>query len=372
MRIKNTHRDAPDDRTNNEGEHHENNTAPEDYKLIAAYVQDKLYEIQNPQSCESAKKVVCDLPRTGFGSQVHLLTVCFTVGFMTHRTVICRKGQSVYEQNGWGDLFLPLSKNCSQLSNQTVLKVTTLSKTENIPVIQVAFGPTYIKLERSIPENIRKRVLRFHPDPQLWWAGQMISYILRPTIRLNNLITESRVSLGFKKVIVGLHIRRTDKLKEAYYYNVTEYMKAADNWFNIYEQSTGRAVKTRKIFLVTDEPSVVSEANQLFSNYTVINNMNATVAASKYTLRLKYSSLKDTINDIFLLSMCDYIVCTMSSNICRLAFELMQTRHKDGSKYAKSLDCEYFIHKLYKRQCDLKPERDRQFNNTYTNLKLWS
>ncbi|CAH8527557.1 unnamed protein product [Schistosoma bovis] len=44
---------------------------------------------------------------------------------------------------------------------------------------------------------------------------------------------------------------------------------------------------------------------------------------------LSVSSLNNAIIDIIALSMTDFLVCTFSSNICRLAYELMQTRHVD-------------------------------------------
>jgi hypothetical protein len=53
------------------------------------------------------------------------------------------------------------------------------------------------------PENMNKIIERFHSDPQLWWAGQMASYILRPTVYLRNLIADKKKALGFKNIIVG-------------------------------------------------------------------------------------------------------------------------------------------------------------------------
>jgi len=41
-------------------------------------------------------------------------------------------------------------------------------------------------------------------------------------------------------------------------------------------------------------------------------------------------------------SRCDYLVATFSSNVGRLAYELMQTRHSDASENAVSLDRYYY------------------------------
>ncbi|XP_060552856.1 uncharacterized protein LOC132714122 [Ruditapes philippinarum] len=90
---------------------------------MEAYIQDKIKQIQNPTSCELSSKVVCELPPAGFGSQVHLLTICFTIGFMTKRVVIFKKGRSKYNKTGWDELFLPLSSTCSTHMNSTVHQV---------------------------------------------------------------------------------------------------------------------------------------------------------------------------------------------------------------------------------------------------------
>lgn len=42
--------------------------------------------------------------------------------------------------------------------------------------------------------------------------------------------------------------------------------------------------------------------------------------------RYSFDSLKNIILDIWLLSETDFLVCTFSSQVCRLAYELMQSR----------------------------------------------
>ena len=48
--------------------------------------------------------------------------------------------------------------------------------------------------------------------------------------------------------------------------------------------------------------------------------------------------------DIYFLSRCDYLVCTFSSNLCRLAYELMQKHYADASWRFNSLDDVYYTH----------------------------
>lgn len=48
--------------------------------------------------------------------------------------------------------------------------------------------------------------------------------------------------------------------------------------------------------------------------------------------RYSVDSLRNVILDIVMLSECDHLVCTFSSQVCRLAFELMQTRQETKEK----------------------------------------
>ena len=58
----------------------------------------------------------------------------------------------------------------------------------------------------------------------------------------------------------------------------------------------------------------------------------------------KVDNYEQILIDIHFLSNADYLVCTFSSNLCRLAYELMQTRTNEQVDYSnrvKSLDTQY-------------------------------
>ncbi|CAG5125708.1 unnamed protein product [Candidula unifasciata] len=100
---------------------------------------------------------------------------------------------------------------------------------------------------------------------------------------------------------------------------------------------------TRRVYIATDEPTVLSEAIKKYPNYTFINDFNGTRTASMASRNSK-ESLHGIITDVYYLARCDYLVCTFSSNVCRLAYELMQTVHGDASTNVRSLDAMYFFH----------------------------
>lgn len=67
---------------------------------------------------------------------------------------------------------------------------------------------------------------------------------------------------GFSGPVVGLQIRRTDKVgTEAAFHALPEYMKWTEYWFQIEEYRIGRSIQ-RRIYIATDDPSVFAEAKE--------------------------------------------------------------------------------------------------------------
>ena len=55
-------------------------------RKLAAEVQQRFVELQNPTNCAEAKKIVCDLSKAcGFGCQIHHLMYCMFTSFATER-----------------------------------------------------------------------------------------------------------------------------------------------------------------------------------------------------------------------------------------------------------------------------------------------
>ncbi|KAK6051560.1 variant SH3 domain protein [Cooperia oncophora] len=138
--------------------------------------------------------------------------------------------------------------------------------------------------------------------------------------------------------IVGVHIRRGDKLeKEAKYHKIEEYMAWSDIYFQIQDRILKRNV-TRRVYVASDDPTVLPDVR--YPNYEVYGNVHFAEAAKKrYTER----SLRGLLSDVMMLSRCNYLVCTFSSHLCRLAYELMQVRHGDAGESFHSLDDSYYF-----------------------------
>lgn len=85
---------------------------------------------------------------------------------------------------------------------------------------------------------------------------------------------------------------------------------------------------------------MIDEARTKYPHYEILGDPNAARIAALST-RFTNTSLYGIIFDLHLLSLSEYLVCTFSSNVGRLAYTLMQTMHPDASNQFKSLDSVY-------------------------------
>ncbi len=96
-------------------------------------------------------------------------------------------------------------------------------------------------------------------------------------------------------------------------------------------------------FLATDDPDVFGNATRLYPQYKFIK--------SPYTVPLISWASREGVEsisyDVMYLANCDFVVCTFSSSVCSLVYELMLTnmeRKGDRTDDVHSLDMSYFIH----------------------------
>lgn len=135
------------------------------------------------------------------------------------------------------------------------------------PVVQVpivdalSYRPAYLPL--AIPRDIESELSTLHGNPYVWWCGQLVRFLWRyqPTIR--KFVEDALQEMKFAVPIVGIHVRRTDKVgSEAAFHSVAEYFEWVEQFFRQYELEHGPVAK-RRVFIATDEPSVITEARKL-------------------------------------------------------------------------------------------------------------
>lgn len=261
------------------------------------------------------------------------------MAYGTERTLILKSKGWRYHKDGWDTIFKPVSDTClstngvshSQWPGDESKQVLSLPIVDNV-YPKPKFQPP------SVPEDLVPRLDRLHGHPLVWWVGQVLRYLMRPQENTQKLLDYSKEKLGFAKPIVGVHVRRTDKVgTEAAYHDIDEYMVKVEQYFDELEEKP----EVRRVFLASDDPKVITTARSRYPRYEIIGDPEVAETAS-VSRRYTDSSLQGIIVDIHLLSMCDFLVCTFSSQVCRVAYELMQGYYPDAYNRFASLDDIYY------------------------------
>uniref|UniRef100_A0A0R3S004 GT23 domain-containing protein n=1 Tax=Elaeophora elaphi TaxID=1147741 RepID=A0A0R3S004_9BILA len=324
-----------------------------------------------PKTFETLGKIcrilTCDLNKQcGFGCQLHHVAYCFIVAYGSNRTLVLTNDGNTwnYASNGWTAAFLPITKCLfskifkpneysedwgigKHYENKRILK---------LPIIDsLADRPPYLPL--VIPQSYSDELLKLHSNAPAFFISQFIRYLMRPSAVMAKKIDQAVKKVPFDKgPIVGLQIRRTDKINtEAAFHDLDEYMKWTEDWFRIEEYRTQSSIK-RRIYIATDDPEVFDEVAMKYPHYEIYGDQKVAKMAqvhSRYTME----SLIGIIIDIELLSrpffslICYYcldfrgvyLVCTFSSQVCRMGYELMQVRFGDAGDRFHSLDDIYYF-----------------------------
>ncbi|CAH8536087.1 unnamed protein product [Schistosoma rodhaini] len=329
---------------------------------LAQRLQKKIQEQQNPSDCKMAKYVTFDITNMcGFGCLMHQIMFCLQLAFENERVLVVKNYRSRDIFHEWlHQNTLPLSEKCSHED--------TNGRSDNIECpYNINDLVAHNWLPHVLPIDMNEELLRLHEAPYVWFAGQLAAYILRPKPKFSELINATLKSFKASgDPVVGVHIRRTDKIiLEAKFHNLSEYMKQVDKFFDrqnanhlvmlkrhdlngeklgsISEESIGRknALRAkRSVYLATDDPNVFTQFSYNHPNHILYGSPGRSHSADM-EFRMTYNSMNNAIVDVIALSMTDFLVCTFSSNICRLAYELMQTRHMelgDATQLCHSID----------------------------------
>ncbi|GMR59148.1 hypothetical protein PMAYCL1PPCAC_29343 [Pristionchus mayeri] len=251
-----------------------------------------------------------------------------------------------YSRSGWQSTFLPVT-SCSfkeALADSKMInwERDSSSRVVSLPIVDsLRTLPSTLPL--SFPSSISDELIKFHTNPPLFFIAQFLWYLMRSNGDVQKHLDEEKEKIPFNQgPIVGVQVRRTDKVgTEAAFHSIDEYMEWAEIYFKIEERRKGKEVK-RRVFIATDDPSVFKEAKEKFPSFEIFGDEgNARTAQldSRYT----DSSLVGVITDIQLLSHCSFLVCTFSSQVCRMGYELSQVRRNGRGDEFHSLDDIYYF-----------------------------
>ncbi|XP_025108911.1 alpha-(1,6)-fucosyltransferase-like [Pomacea canaliculata] len=278
---------------------------------------------------------------------LHEATMCLLTAYATHRTLVLTTNGWRFTPSTWDTFMMPLS-TCT--ANDT-RDMDPKNQTASARVVQLQsligewnHSPSNFR-PRAIPADLARRLKTFHGDPPTWWVGQLVSFLLRPQPHLQPTIQTQGEKMGFQRPIVGLQVRRSDKVNvEAALHSLEEYMKHVEEYYDLRQQHED--IKERRLFLATDDPSVFTELNKKYPQYN-ISRVEGSATAASVNSRYNKDGLSAVLVDLYFLSMCDFVVCTFTSNICRAVYELLQTRHGDASMKVYSLDSSVYYLTYY-------------------------
>lgn len=200
------------------------------------------------------------------------------------------------------------------------------------------------QLPLGFPKQLQDELLTHHSNPPVYFQSQFIWYLMRSNNHMKEILDKAAAKIPFGEgPIVGLQIRRTDKIgTEAAFHSVAEYMKWTELWFQVQERrhSPQRKIK-RRVFIATDDPKAVTETKEKYPNYEVFADVGVAQSA-QVANRYTDISLYGVVTDVHMLSRCDHLVCTFSSQVCRVGYELMQVLQGDMGHAYQSLDDIYY------------------------------
>ncbi|KAJ2951396.1 hypothetical protein O0L34_g13541 [Tuta absoluta] len=171
----------------------------------------------------------------------------------------------------------------------------------------------------------------------------MLVYILRPRDHVQKTINDTIAKLDYKHPIVGMHIRRTDKVgTEAAFHHIHEYMKHAEQYWLRLQAAEPATPVPRRVYLASDDPNVLEDARSKYPDVEFVGDPTIARTAATHR-RYTPASLHGLLVDLTLLANADYLVCTFSSQVGRVAYEMMQGNRVDASDSVYSLDDIYYF-----------------------------
>ncbi|XP_057304706.1 alpha-(1,6)-fucosyltransferase-like [Hydractinia symbiolongicarpus] len=356
-------------------------------------IKNQLVFLQEEGDCEKKKILHCEIINNfaGLGSMMHRYGACIQVAYGLGRMFFIE--QNTYKNiGGLSQWLLSESTRCGYIKEKyhrtlrnpkeyykNVCRTNDkncylengydLNNTYKIIIFypQAEF-PTPRHIPGTIPMRLEKTLQRLHvADPRLWFSAQMLSFFLTPNKKFRKKLNIIRSEIKFRHPIVGMHIRHAPhKMTEANYYEESSYTRYAELFF----KERNYTKKHRNVYIATDVLKSINRVKKLLPANHVIT---MPILMRKKSLRLYRvkKQPKEVIEamfiDLFFLAHSDYIVCTLSSNVCRLVYlmKLAKSPYTVENKL-KSLDVEMFYDYTgfrYAKGNGIQPTTEYKFHN---------
>ncbi|VDL85921.1 unnamed protein product [Schistocephalus solidus] len=314
---------------------------------LSQRLHEQLHRLQTPPNCDTAQFITTTFPSyCGFGCHAHHMAYVLSVGLALNRTLFI-------VGDLWKDIFIPITSCPNPLLRSTQRRRQTIKWGMSRHVMSRFNPPT-------LPSEWAAALEGLHGNPFAWFRGQLLAFILRikdeafkwRLVSQINAMRSQTPSGSLACPVAGIHVRRTDKiqLNEAVFHNLAEYMSQVQRFFQRklmeYQLRTNGNVspswtKRKRVFLASDDPLVFEEARRSYPDYEFIGDENRATSAYDHSV----GATLGIFTDVQMLASTDFLSCTMSSNICRMAYEYMLADNRmnsDSSLRVESVDVMYF------------------------------
>jgi glycoprotein 6-alpha-L-fucosyltransferase len=266
----------------------------------------------------------------------------FQASLVLNRSIVFKKPPLFYyEPNEYQKFCEPITKICNfTFTDQEVVKWPGKNDTRILRTnrnLRMLLHPNKL-LPTNLPSQLFPRLERLFEEPDIWWVGQILKFLTRLRPNYQKLVRKTAAKIGIKSPIAGVHIRRGNKAKEVWLEPLENYMNKVKEFYDIIELS--RQIDQKRVFIVTDEPSVIDEVKQKYPDYEFLFNHEFSNNVSHY--ESQNASAWPVYIDIQLMAMCDCWIGTFSSNLGRRFYAANYWFHKDANTFSKSIDYRYY------------------------------
>eukprot|EP00276_Gloeochaete_wittrockiana_P010782 CAMPEP_0184648108 /NCGR_PEP_ID=MMETSP0308-20130426/5186_1 /TAXON_ID=38269 /ORGANISM="Gloeochaete witrockiana, Strain SAG 46.84" /LENGTH=399 /DNA_ID=CAMNT_0027079689 /DNA_START=86 /DNA_END=1282 /DNA_ORIENTATION=+ len=291
---------------------------------------------QNPPDCSKAKFLMYPEPEggSGIGSSLTLKAGMLTYAIAAGRVLVPARNQwpwGTCTHGGMDCLFMPLSW-CTEetYQNDPFLEIGSvldeMEKWRLVKAVHVANMPakTHEVILKGMPPFADKHGLHF-------WRMVALRYLVRPNLSTKQVVSYVRSSLQLPRPIINIHVRHGDKGQEMELLPLSKYMA--------YAQQIANETGVHDVFLSTEDPTVIAEAQALQTNSN--NTWRFFFQKDTCPQNLWQASLEERIKCIATMmgnlyiagEDCDHFVGTLQSNWCEVIDALQRTNGRGGARY---------------------------------------
>ncbi|RKO94096.1 hypothetical protein BDK51DRAFT_29026 [Blyttiomyces helicus] len=334
----------------------------------ARHIKMKLLELQFPPRCDRYRAYVISLSQfeyPGFGAVLAWINAAMAFAYSRNRTLIigdddwslaprsfCKEDSRSF------NCFFHKISNCTETAvrkyhpGQKNVHNRVNQETADVLYLNYAWPPckeTYLKSHfgytpKDLPSG---NVVGLQ-----WFRGQLARFAYQPLPQYVKLAQDKMKAIGYKHPVIGLHIRRGDKMVDVKDWNKDNHILH----LILRARDIAVAADIPRVFLATDDVrmpisvnAALSRAQLLNSNSSVVKTGGRTKAISvlfdanenrdTHTARMRkgaansdlerFREAEDALLNIMLLASSDFLVCRPMSYMAKIALLLRKERQEE-------------------------------------------